>query len=315
MRIDITSPAPPGTRLGNRVTAQRWARLLRELGHQVAIVGQWDGQPADVLVALHALKSAPSIERWRRERGDDPLVVALTGTDVYGDLQRSRRAQRAVEAATLLVALQGHAPRELPAHVRPRARVIVQSAVRPPGAHAPSERRFEVVVLGHLRAVKDPLRAALAARLLPATSRLRVVHLGGALTPGDARRARAEVAANPRYRWLGEAPRWVALRRLARARALVVTSRSEGGANVVCEAIACGVPVITSAIPGSLGILGDDWPATYPAGDTAALAALLRRAEEEPAWLADLARRCRRLAPLVRPSAEKAAWRDLLSEL
>lgn len=317
MRIAITSPAPPGTRLGNRVTAQRWARLLRELGHRVRIVGQWDGEPADVLVALHALKSAPSVERWRDARGQAPLVVALTGTDVYGDIHTSRRARAALDAATRIVALQPLALDELPPAARARARVIVQSAVRPPGAPGPSARSrwFDVLVLGHLRAVKDPLRAAHAARSLPASSRLRVVHLGAALDEGEARRARAEMARNPRYVWLGDAPRWRALRRLAASRALVLSSRSEGGANAVCEAIACGVPVITSAIPGALGLLGVDWPATFPVGDTARLAALLMRAEQDPAWLAGLSRRCKRLASNVLPSRERARWRQLLTGL
>lgn len=318
MRIAITSPAPPGTRLGNRVTAQRWARLLRELGHRVRIVDQWSpGEPADALVALHALKSAPSIERWREARGDAPLVVALTGTDVYGDIHTSARARAALHAATRLVVLQPLASGELPAAVRPRARVILQSAVRPRGAPGPSPRSrwFDVLVLGHLRPVKDPLRAARAARSLPASSRLRVVHLGAALDPAEARRARAEMATNPRYVWLGDAPRWRALRRLAASRALVLSSRSEGGANVVGEAIACGVPVLTSAIPGSLGLLGADWPATYPVGDTAALTALLARAETEPAWLAGLARRCKRLSGHFLPARERARWRQLLAEL
>ncbi len=80
--------------------------------------------------------------------------------------------------------------------------------------------------MGHLRRVKDPFRTAWAARLLPADSRVRVLHLGGALSDDMAEQARTEAASNPRYRWLGERPRSQALRVLGRCRLLSLTSTS-----------------------------------------------------------------------------------------
>ena len=112
-------------------------------------------------------------------------------------------------------------------------------------------------MLGHLRPVKDPFRTALAARLLPTTSRLRVLHVGKALSADMAERAHTEMAENPRYRWLGELPRWQALRVLARSHVLVLSSLTEGGANVISEALALGVPIVASRIAGSIGLLGD----------------------------------------------------------
>jgi putative glycosyltransferase (TIGR04348 family) len=276
---------------------------------------RFDGEPCDLLVALHARKSAPSVFRFARERPGVPIVVALTGTDLYRDIRRSASARRALAAADRLVVLQAHGVGDLPRAVRGRARVIHQSALRPKGEHRPAVRTFDVCVLGHLRPVKDPFRAAMAVRRLPAESRLRVVHLGAALSDSMRVRAEAEVERNERYEWRGEQPRWKSLRVLARSRLLVLSSRLEGGANVVSEAIACGVPVITSRIRGSLGILGDDYPGTYPVGDTAALRRLLLRAETDAAFLADLTARCRKLAPLVDPGNERAAWAALLDEL
>jgi glycosyltransferase involved in cell wall biosynthesis len=136
-------------------------------------------------------------------------------------------------------------------------------------------------VLGHLRPVKDPFRTAEAARLLPASSRIRVLHAGAALSPAMEHQARAEEAINSRYRWLEDLPRWKALRLLARSRLLVLTSLMEGGANTISEAIAAGVPVLASRIPGSVGLLGTQYPGYFPVGDTAALAALLTRAETD----------------------------------
>jgi putative glycosyltransferase (TIGR04348 family) len=276
---------------------------------------EYDGRPADVLVALHARKSFPSLERFRKERPGKPTVVALTGTDLYGDIRTSPEARRSLELADRLVLLQPAGLEELAPSLRERARTIYQSATRPRGRFPPRRDVFEVLVLGHLRPVKDPLRAAAAARLRPASSRLCVLHAGAALTPEAAEAARHEEASNPRYRWLGPLPRWRALRLLARVRALVLTSQLEGGANVVSEALACSVPVLSSRIPGSTGILGSDYPGYFEVGDAEGLAILLGRAEDESAFLADLRRRARSLSSLVSPARERESWRRLLREL
>jgi putative glycosyltransferase (TIGR04348 family) len=315
VRIAVVSPQRPRLDTGNQVTARRWARLLRGLGHQVAVQPAYDGRASDVLVALHARKSSPSLERFRRDRPRRPVVVALTGTDLYGDIRTSPEARRSLRIADRLILLQPAGLLALPASVRAKARVIHQSATRPRGLFPPRKDVFEVLVLGHLRPVKDPLRAAAAARLRPASSRLRVLHAGAALTRGTAAAARREQTSNPRYRWLGPLPRGRALRLLARMRALVLTSEMEGGANVVSEALACSVPVLSSRIPGSIGILGPDYPGYFEVGDTQGLAALLARAEEDPRFLADLRRRGRSLAPLVSPARERESWRRLLREL
>jgi glycosyltransferase involved in cell wall biosynthesis len=174
---------------------------------------------------------------------------------------------------------------------------------------------FEVCVLSHLRPVKDPLRTALAARLLPAASQVQVLHLGAALSEELAGQARAEAARNRRYHWLGELPRNEALGVLSRCRLLSLTSESEGGANVISEAVVAGVPVISSHIAGSMGLLGDDYPGYFPVGDTQALADLLWRAETDAMYYHHLRDCCARLRPLFEPAREKQSWEDLLREL
>ncbi|HLG17593.1 MAG TPA: hypothetical protein VJH03_24325 [Blastocatellia bacterium] len=227
MRIGIITPAPPRSRYGNRVTALRWARILRKLGHRVTVAQAYEDQPYDILVALHARRSFDSIRRFRRDCPDAPLIVALTGTDLYRDIHTSATARRALELATRLVVLQPKGLEELRPELRSKVRVIYQSVrttYRGAGRRAHPRRSrslksqisnvesigrfFTVCVIGHLRPVKDPLRAALAARSLRDGSRVRVLHIGGAMTDEMARRARAEMKVNTRYRWLGEQPAW-----------------------------------------------------------------------------------------------------------
>ena len=315
MNLFMACPAPAGSRKGNRVTAARWARLLRGLGHRVTIARDYNGRLCDVLIALHARRSFAAVRAYHRANPAGPLVVALTGTDLYRDIRTSRTAQESLALADRLVVLQRLGVKELPAPLRPKVRVIYQSAEptrprppRPAGA-------FEVCVLGHLRPEKDPFRAALALRLLPDEVPIRLTHLGEALSPGSAERARSLEAGDRRYRWLGEVSRARARRTLAGSHLLVLSSRMEGGANVLSEALADGVPVLASRIPGSEGILGRRYPGFFPVEDTRALADLLGRATSDRRFYERLRRWCARLAPLVSPGRELRAWDNLLAEL
>ena len=310
----IVTPAPEGSTAGNRVTALRWAKRLRELGARVRIDRAWGGEPCDLLIALHARKSHASIARHAKEQPRAPRVVALTGTDLYGDLAHDELARESLELATHIVLLQARGLDRLPSHLRDRASVIVQSARAVTGVpHLPD---FTALVLAHLRDVKDPLLVADAAALLPAHSRCRVLHLGDAPDETWRERARqAERSTHGRWSWLGARPRCEALRLLAGADVLVVASRSEGGANVVTEAIAANVPVLSTRIDGSLGILGDDYPGYFAVGDAAACARLLERCETDEPFRQDLQQRIGALRPLVDPARERERWRALLDEL
>src|SRR5262245_3277668 len=274
MNICVVTPAPPGSLKGNRVTAERWGALLHELGHRVEIAVEYRDQDCDLLIALHAFKSHSSIRRFRDMRPSGPLVVGLTGTDLYGDIHTRPNAVESLGLATRLVLLQPLGRDVLPAAVQDKARVIYQSVRLPPLKGPIRADAFEVCVMGHLRPVKDPLRTALAARLLPATSRIQVLHVGGALSDELAEDARAEEGRNRRYHWLGELPHGEALGVLSRCRLLSLTSESEGGANVISEAVALGVPVVASHVAGSVGLLGDDYPGYFRFADTEALADL-----------------------------------------
>jgi putative glycosyltransferase (TIGR04348 family) len=242
------------------------------------------------------------------------LIVALTGTDLYRDIRTSRAAQRSLALADRLLVLQELGAQALPRRYRRKTRVVIQSA---PGVQRGNPRTdaFEVCVSGHLRAEKDPFRTAAALAHLPKSSRIRVLHAGAAYAPAFARQARAWAAREPRYRWLGELSHPRALSLLARARLLVMSSRLEGGANVVSEALVAGVPVIASRIPGNVGLLGRDYAGYYPVENTRALARLLRHAEADPAFYRKLAAQCRLRRRLITPARERAALAAVVREL
>ncbi len=179
----------------------------------------------------------------------------------------------------------------------------------------PRDGDMEICVIGHLREEKDPFRAALAVRSVRQGSRLCVVHLGAAKSPDWASAARREMARNPRYCWLGEVPGGIVRRHLARARAMVLSSVMEGGANVLSEAIMAGLPVLASDIPGNVGLLGEEYPGYYPLGDTLALRRLMARVEREPGFVRTLDRAIRARQGLFSVAAERGNWRRLLAEL
>ena len=320
MNIQIVGPIPANRGRGNRITAARWARILSRLGHEVRSGPEYDGLPCDLLVALHAIASAPSIARFRDEHPQRPAVVALTGTDIYGlgtsfDEEGLAAARRSMAAASALITFHPLAAEQVPAELRSKVRVIPQSIEPPDTIVEPRADVFEVCVAGELREVKDPFRTALAARRVRPESRLRVLQAGAAGSATMAARAAEEARTNPRYEWLGELSHRATLDLIARSRLLVVSSRHEGGPNVITEALAVRTPVLASRIPGTIGILGERYAGYFGVEDTDALARLLERAESDGEFYDLLGRHCRARAALASPAAEVEAWKELLASL
>jgi putative glycosyltransferase (TIGR04348 family) len=313
MEILIVTPASRGTTKGNRITAERWASFIRQTGHRVQIDQAFSGQKADLLIGLHAIKSSASIRRFHAQRPSAPIIVVLTGTDLYRPIQSSIVGLQSLEFADRIVILQPDGLRYLPERFHSKVQVVIQSAEAPDRAVKKSETVFEIIVIGHLRAVKDPFRAAVAARHLPHESTIRVIHLGAALTTQMKQRAEALTASNHRYQWLGAVSHVEATRRLAAGRLMVISSKSEGGAGVVSESLAANVPILASRVSGNIGLLGEHYPGLFVYRATRELADLMYRAETDPRFYRRLQAACEKLRPTVHPEKEAAAVRRLFS--
>jgi putative glycosyltransferase (TIGR04348 family) len=320
-QIVIVSPALADANNGNWQTARRWQKMLAK-SWKARIVSQWpDGPdaPQDVaMLALHARRSAPSIAAWAQAHGAPTgttpgLAVVLTGTDLYRDIQTDVQAQRSLQLAQRLVLLQERAPDALPPALRAHASVIFQSTSA--RVTLPKGERLRAVMVGHLRHEKSPQTLFAAAHLLTPGDDILIDHIGAGLDPELAAQAQATALACPHYRWLGGLAHEATRRRIQRAHLLVHTSRMEGGAHVVMEAVCSGTPVLASRIDGNIGMLGADYAGYFEWNNAAQLVDLLRRCSAGGPLYARLQAQCAARAPLFAPEAERQALHQLLSDL
>lgn len=282
--------------------------------YRVALADRWSGTPADAMIALHARKSADSIARWSQQSPRRPLVVVLTGTDLYRDIHADANAQRSLALADRLVVLHERAVDDLPEPLRYKAVACFQSTpARKPVSR--THRHLRAIMVGHLREEKAPQTYFAAARKLKRRHDILLDHVGAALDPALGAEARALQESCPSYRWLGGLPHQDVRRRIQGAHVLVHPSRMEGGAHVVMEAIRSGTPVIASRISGNVGMLGPDYAGYFEPGDADGLAALLERCRDDPAILERLGSQCAQRAHLFEPARERATLLTLLDDL
>jgi putative glycosyltransferase (TIGR04348 family) len=313
LRVTIVTPGTREANNGNWRTARRWAGFLAGMATPI-VQSEWDGEPADLMIALHARRSAASIAALKARFPQVPLALILSGTDLYRDLPASEQARRSLELADRIVALQDDAVRYVPARLRGKCRVIYQSspALRPARK---AKGRLDAVAVGHLRGEKDPKTLMDAVRLLEPSLPVRVRHIGAALDPALGRAARATMAADHRYRWVGPLPHGFARAAIRDAHVLVHPSLMEGGANVIAESVMAGTPVVASRMSGNIGMLGANYPGYFEVGDASGLARCLARCLREPAYYRSLVQACRNRRARFAPAAERQAVRALFREL
>jgi putative glycosyltransferase (TIGR04348 family) len=313
--ILIVTPYAAAANNGNVRTAERWADLVSSR-YRVIVRTPADGlDDADLIVALHARRSHPALLEWRRREGDKPVVVALTGTDLYHDIPvHDPAALESLQLADRLIVLQERGVAALPEAFRAKASAVYQSApVLPPYRKSP--RRLRVLFVGHLREEKDPFTFVRAAAALRDRHTIDFLLVGGVRDSALEQPLRELLAEAPNLRMLGALDHRTTRDRIRRAHLLVVPSRMEGGANVIVEAAVSGTPVLASDCDGNIGMLGEDYAGYFPVRDAHALARLIARCRTDANFLMRLKDQCQARARLFLPEAERSALLSIIDPL
>ena len=341
--IVLVTPVLSDTRNGNWQTAHRWASMLSP-NYNVTLTAQWPDDaassisqrlgfhfatsaksPAPVaMLALHAFKSSASIEAWSCMFPSRPLIVVLTGTDLYRDIESQPKAQASLERADYLVVLQEQGLKALPRALQSKARVVFQSCSQYKTL-VKSTTYLKAVMVGHLRDEKWPQTLFEAAHLLSPNDHIYIDHIGQALDSTLEQQALSTALDCPHYRWLGGLSHKSTRQRIQHAHVLIHTSRMEGGAHAVMEAVRSGTPVLASRIDGNLGMLGSHYLGYFEPGNAKALTSMLRRCREDQIKMHDgqthqrgllhrLSGQCSERSVLFEPEVEKAALLALISK-
>jgi putative glycosyltransferase (TIGR04348 family) len=342
--IHLITPALAEANNGNWQTAYRWGKFLSKR-HQVQTSKQWQASSqhdhtsvnlrevavrqtsssvsAEMMIALHARRSAPSIAAFALT--GQPIVLVMTGTDLYRDIHTECDAQRSLELADRLVVLHELGADDLPQRFRSKTRTIFQSARKlipvDHARHQARKRFFDVILVGHIRAEKDPLTALRAIQMMragpiPASSKItRLLHVGSDKDESLGQHFRDVAATLPEVVLKGSQPNAVTRQLIKTSDLLVLPSIMEGGANVLIEAVMAGVPVIASHISGSVGMLGADYQGFFEVGNAQGLATLLARCRDEPNFIEQLRKQCDQRSKLFEPASEERAVNLLVDEL
>jgi putative glycosyltransferase (TIGR04348 family) len=311
--ISLVRPFSTVKHIGEEHTAGRWANILRQLGHKVHEQMHWSEEACDMMIAIHARKSASAIRAFRQTYPDKPLLLIMTGTDLYQDLPDDVEAQESLELADRLIVLQAEGMKALPEKYHAKTRIIYQSAV-PLKPLKSSSYLFNILLVGHLRQEKDPFCLPRALHFLSDKSEIRVAHYGRALSREMALQAKVWQKEDSRYQWFGyKSPAFVR-QKMRQADLLVHSSLLEGGANAICEAIQTDLPIIASAVPGNIGMLGADYPGFFPVQNPQALADKIRKALTDKIFYQALQQAVQARQSFCSPAREKAAIDNLLRE-
>ena len=313
MKVCVASPYPLTELKGNSVTTSRIVDILRGFGIDARGSYYFDGEDADVLISLHAVKGVKVVRDFREKMPNGRVIVLLTGTDLYQSLpEGSEAGLQNLADADRIVVVQDAAIGRLPVEVREKVVVIPASLDPIPIKGAPVVPPFAISVVGHPRPVKRPFLTIEAVAQHPEWKDVEVWQIGEALDEESRETAEEWAKKDPRYRWFGGLPREESLALCAKSSLTVNSSILEGGANAVLEAMSMGVPVLASRIEGNEGILGADYPGYFGEGE---LGVVLQSIIDKRVELSDWVRLASARLPLFSRESETACWLELLTNI
>lgn len=315
MKILVTTPYERDSLQGNTVTAKRVVSILIEAGMDANLLSK--GEPvgfADVMIGLHARKSAHFIDEFLAVNPAGKVIVYLTGTDLYDEIPNgSGICEKSMDLADALVVSQEASLASVPERHRSKA-VVVHKSIQLPML----ESRVGVdsklfTVIGHLRAVKQPFIAVESIQLLDDS--LRLVMLGKEVDSDSGEISRKWQAQEFRFKWLGGVEYREALQWIQRSVATINTSLLEGGANSVGESIVLGVPVLASKIEGNIGMLGDDYAGYFSPDSKQELADLIHRVIHDFDFLQKLREQVNMRGKKFLRENEKRDWINVIQKI
>jgi putative glycosyltransferase (TIGR04348 family) len=311
--VAIITPALASAKNGNWQTARRWSEFI-DTRYATKVSMSIDtllneGQSPNALIALHARRSAADVRSFAAT--GKPIAVVLTGTDLYGDTPNHPEVNESLTLADVIVVLQDEALKLLPPQFKEKTQVIYQSA--PQHSNGPCrEHTFDIAFVGHLRAEKDPNTVLNAFQSLRDDT-LRLIHIGRLDGYADLFSKAAD--SDQRIELKGALDHQDSLAQLSRCRLMVISSRMEGGANVIIEAVNSQVPVLASHISGNVGMLGEDYRGYFTLGNAQELANLIQRCKDDLSFANTLKIHGQHRASRFLPQTEKDAVLKLTESL
>lgn len=282
--------------LGGRLNAGAVARAVLPLARRLHVE-----QRFDLVDAQFFYPDGPAAARIARALGL-PLSIKARGADIHFWGHQSGTAKQVIaagmQAAGMLAVADGMAD-DMAAIGLPRERITIhrtgldRAMFRPrdrSGSRAKYGLPSEGPVLACVGALIPRKGQAYVIDAMPLIPEAQLVLAGTGPDEAMLRARAARLGVEARVRFVGPVPHGDLPVLLSAADVMVMPSSSEGLANAWIEALACGVPVVTTPIPGALELITKPAFGRFARRDGAEIASAVSALLARPPKQADVLR-------------------------